>query len=276
MTAASGSRPRSAARRGRSARGWQQATCGEDHAAPPRTAGAASTPGTRAAPRRGGAQKPLRPARHRRGRRRRRGPRGRLPRRARRGPYAFVRLPGRNPFLIDRLAAAYGVEVLDLRRPEELLAVCRERRLGLQEPVVEELLGAEALAERRRARARQRRDDALRVVAALLVVALACALALTMARAAPDRSGREVGHGAARRRRRGPSAPPTPPGARARSGRGSSRTRRSSRRRGRTSSTCGRCARRRAGSGSGRAARAAARPRRNTPCPPRGAPRGVR
>ena len=95
-------------------------------------------------------------------------------------PYAFVRLPGRNPFLIDRLAAAYGAEVLDLRRPEELLAVCRERGLGLQEPVVEELLGAEALEEGRRARARQRRSDALRVVAALLVVALACALALAM------------------------------------------------------------------------------------------------
>ena len=56
-------------------------------------------------------------------------------------PYAFVRLPGRNPFLIERLAAAYGAEVLDLRRPEELLAVCRERGLGLQEPVVEELIG---------------------------------------------------------------------------------------------------------------------------------------
>ena len=69
-------------------------------------------------------------------------------------PYAFVRLPGRNPFLIERLAAAYGAEVLDLRRAEELLAVCRERRLGLQEPVVEELIGAEAIAERRRARTR--------------------------------------------------------------------------------------------------------------------------
>jgi hypothetical protein len=95
-------------------------------------------------------------------------------------PYAFVRLPGRNPFLIERLAAAYGAEILDLRRPEELLAVCRERRLGLQEPVVEELLGAEAIAERRRARARQRRSDALRLVAALLVFALACALALVL------------------------------------------------------------------------------------------------
>jgi hypothetical protein len=93
-------------------------------------------------------------------------------------PYAFVRLPGRNPFLIERLAAAYGAEVLDLRRPEELLAVCRERRLGLQEPVVEELIGAEAIAAHRRARARQRRNDFVRVVAALLIIAVACVLAL--------------------------------------------------------------------------------------------------
>ena len=101
--------------------------------------------------------------------------------RAQRGrPYAFVRLPGRNPFLIERLAAAYGAEVLDLRRPDELLAVCRERSLGLEEPVVEQLLGADAIAERRRARARQRRRDALRVVAALLVIALLCALALAL------------------------------------------------------------------------------------------------
>ena len=64
--------------------------------------------------------------------------------------------------------------------PDELLAVCRERRLGLQPPVVEELLGAAALAERRRARARQRRNDALRVVAALLVLALLGVLALTL------------------------------------------------------------------------------------------------
>ena len=95
-------------------------------------------------------------------------------------PYAFVRMPGRNPFLIERLAAAYGAEVLDLRRAEELLAVCRERGLGLREPVVEELIGADAIAERRRARAHQRRNDALRVVAALLVAAVVYALALAL------------------------------------------------------------------------------------------------
>jgi hypothetical protein len=95
-------------------------------------------------------------------------------------PYAFVRLPGRNPRLIDRLGAAYGAEVLDLRRPEELLAVCRKRALGLQEPVVADLLGAEVIEERRRARARERRHDALRVAAALLVIAALSVLGVVL------------------------------------------------------------------------------------------------
>jgi hypothetical protein len=90
---------------------------------------------------------------------------------ARARPYAFVRLPNRNPFRIERLAAAYGAQVLDLRRADELLAVCRERGLGLEGPVVEELLGPEALAERRRARSRRRREHALRIAVTLLVVA---------------------------------------------------------------------------------------------------------
>jgi hypothetical protein len=93
---------------------------------------------------------------------------------ARARPYAFVRLPGRNPFLIERLGAIYGAEVLDLRRPEELLAICRERGLGLPEPVVVDLLGAEAVEQRRRERARMRRDAVLRVVAVVLVLAALC------------------------------------------------------------------------------------------------------
>ena len=160
--------------------GWIEATCGEDHRAP----AADCACGIHAwHPRRASARRILRS-------------RFDLPgiveadgavevhedgfRAERARPYAFIRLPGRNPFVIDRLAAAYGAEILDLRRPEELLAVCRERRLGLQEPVVEELLGAEAIQERRRARARRRRDDALRVVAALVVFALLCALAVAL------------------------------------------------------------------------------------------------
>jgi hypothetical protein len=101
-------------------------------------------------------------------------------------PYAFVRLPGRNPFLIGRIAASYGAEILDLRHPKELLAVCRKRNLGLQEPVVEALLGIEAIDERRRARLRKRRNDALRVVAALLVTAALGMLGLMVEHTGPQ------------------------------------------------------------------------------------------
>jgi hypothetical protein len=98
--------------------------------------------------------------------------------RAQRGrPYAFIRLPGRNPYLIERLGARYGVEVLDVRRPEDLLAICRERGLGLPEPVVIDLVGAEAIAERRRARVRMRRIAALRIAIAIVVLAALWVLA---------------------------------------------------------------------------------------------------
>jgi hypothetical protein len=98
--------------------------------------------------------------------------------RAERGrPYAFIRLPGRNPFLIERLGERYGAEVLDVRRPDDLLAICCERGLGLPEPVVVELIGAEAMQERRRARARMRREAVIRMGAVLLVLALLCVLA---------------------------------------------------------------------------------------------------
>ena len=178
-------------------RDWEQATCGEEHAGPRRELqAAASTPGTRAAQ---SARRVLRSRFdlpgiveadgavevHEEG----------FPRRAR----AAVRVraapraqpvPDRSPgrrLRRRRSSTCAG--------PEELLAVCRERRLGLQPPVVEELLGAAAIAERRRARARQRRDDALRVVAALLVLALVGVLAL--ARSCRGRSGGEVGRGGA-------------------------------------------------------------------------------
>jgi hypothetical protein len=91
-------------------------------------------------------------------------------------PYAFIRLPGRNPFLIERLGATYGAEVLDVRRPDDLLAICRERGLGLPEPVVVELLGAEAFAERQRERARLRRAAVVRMAATALLLAALCAL----------------------------------------------------------------------------------------------------
>ena len=86
-------------------------------------------------------------------------------------PYAFVRLPNRNPFLIDRLSAAYGAEVIVLRRPQELLELCHDRGLGLEGRVVEELLGPAAIDEHRRDVARTRRTDRLRAAAALAICA---------------------------------------------------------------------------------------------------------
>jgi hypothetical protein len=97
-------------------------------------------------------------------------------------PYAFVRLPNRNPFLIDRLSEAYGAEVLVLRRAEELLAVCRERGLGLDERVVDELLGPEAIEVRRLGLARKRRTDALRIAAAVAISATVAAAEIVVDR----------------------------------------------------------------------------------------------
>jgi hypothetical protein len=97
---------------------------------------------------------------------------------ARARPYAFIRLPGRNPFLIERLGATYGAEVLDVRRPEELLEICRERGLGLTEPVVVDLIGAEAYDARRRERARMRREAIARGAIVALINAALCVLVI--------------------------------------------------------------------------------------------------
>jgi hypothetical protein len=92
--------------------------------------------------------------------------------RAERGrPYALVLLPGGNARRLERLAEAYGAELLRLDGPDALLAHCRNRGLGLGEDVVAELLGPETSAVRRR---RRRRRGAL---AAVGVAAVAVALA---------------------------------------------------------------------------------------------------
>jgi hypothetical protein len=56
-------------------------------------------------------------------------------------PHALVRTRRSNPALLDRLAAAYDLPVIDARGPDDLLAWCRERGLGLSEEVVASLLG---------------------------------------------------------------------------------------------------------------------------------------
>ena len=90
--------------------------------------------------------------------------------RAQRGrPRALVLLPNGNAPRLERLAKAYGVELLRLDGPDALLAHCRERGLGLSEGVVAQLVDTESLAAGRRERRRRRMRTAL-VVA---VVALA-------------------------------------------------------------------------------------------------------
>jgi hypothetical protein len=107
--------------------------------------------------------------------------------RAERGrPHALVLTPGRNARLIGRLAAAYDAEVAEVRGPSDVLDWCRERRLGLDAPVVGELLGPVAAAEWRRTRRRRAWTAAMRVAAAVLVAAVLGALAST---ALPEVSG---------------------------------------------------------------------------------------
>jgi hypothetical protein len=107
-------------------------------------------------------------------------------------PHAFLLSPGRNAKLIDRLAATYRAEVVEVPGADAVLAWCRERQLGLEEPVVAELLGPARLDDRRRARRQKMRADALRVAAAVLAAALLCLLGLTVL---ADPPGERVLHG---------------------------------------------------------------------------------
>jgi len=99
-------------------------------------------------------------------------------------PHALVLAPGRNAQLVRRLADAYGAETIEVKRPDDLLAWCRERGLGLSEPVVVELLGPRHVADRS-ARRHRRRADALRVAIALAVAALLVLLGLQVAGGPP-------------------------------------------------------------------------------------------
>jgi hypothetical protein len=87
-------------------------------------------------------------------------------------PYALVLTPRANPSLIRRLARRYGVPVVEVHGPGELLAWCRERGLGLDEDVVASLLGTGDAEARRRARRRRTTRAALRVAAAVAVSTL--------------------------------------------------------------------------------------------------------
>jgi hypothetical protein len=91
--------------------------------------------------------------------------------RAERGrPHALVLLPNRSARRLERLAAAYDVELLRLDGPRELLDHCRERGLGLAESVVAELVGTERLAANRRQRRRRAVLTGVSLAAAALVL----------------------------------------------------------------------------------------------------------
>jgi hypothetical protein len=84
-------------------------------------------------------------------------------------PYALVLQPGRNERLIRALAQEYRAEIIELRKPDELLAHCRALKLGLEEAVVDELIAPGEAEQRRRARRRRARSNVLRVVAAVVI-----------------------------------------------------------------------------------------------------------
>jgi hypothetical protein len=95
-------------------------------------------------------------------------------------PCALVLTPRSNAKLIGRLAARYDAEVIEVCGPSELLAWCREHRLGLDEDVVAGLLGSGDAVSRRRRRWRSTRGAALRVALAVAVSAVLVVAGLTL------------------------------------------------------------------------------------------------
>ena len=87
-------------------------------------------------------------------------------------PYALLLLPGGNAPLVHRIADVYGAEVVEADGPDDIVALCRERGLGLDEATVTQLLGPGTTERWRRARRDRVRSDLVRLAAALVVVAL--------------------------------------------------------------------------------------------------------
>jgi hypothetical protein len=107
-------------------------------------------------------------------------------------PYALLLTPIRNAALAHRLGDAYDVPVVEVADADAVLDWCSERGIGLTPPVVADLLGADELDERRRARRARVRANAFRVGAAILVAALLVAVGLVVTDSPGDRelSGR--------------------------------------------------------------------------------------
>jgi hypothetical protein len=104
-------------------------------------------------------------------------------------PHALVATPGRNARLVARLGERYGVEVIEVSGPDALLRWCHDRDLGLAQPVVDGLIGAEAKAECVQARRRRRRKDAIGLGAALAVAAALLSFGGAFASGPPSPNG---------------------------------------------------------------------------------------
>jgi hypothetical protein len=87
-------------------------------------------------------------------------------------PHALVVTRNRSDKLVQRLAASYHAQVVEVRRPQDLLDWCRERGLGLDQRVVAQLLGPEQIQKSARLRKIARRTNILRVAVVLAVSAL--------------------------------------------------------------------------------------------------------
>jgi hypothetical protein len=104
-------------------------------------------------------------------------------------PYALLVTPGRNAGLVRRLGERYGAEVVEARGADALLGWCRDRELGLERAVVEQLLGPGELARRREARRRRGRRDLVKVLAYAALAAVALLIGIEFASGPPSPKG---------------------------------------------------------------------------------------
>jgi hypothetical protein len=106
-------------------------------------------------------------------------------------PYVLFFQRGRNGRLVHRVAQAYGAEVVEVDGADSVVAFCRARRLGLDPSTVVALLGPANAEEHRRSKREKARSDALRLAAAVAVVASLAVAGLKF----PNPSGDRVLHG---------------------------------------------------------------------------------
>jgi hypothetical protein len=91
-------------------------------------------------------------------------------------PHALVLTPSRNGKRVRRLAEIYSTQVIEVRKPSELVAWCRERGLGMDERVVAGLLGPERAERCARENRTRLRNNVLRVAAVLAIAAVMVAI----------------------------------------------------------------------------------------------------